>query len=160
MKQEKSCGAVVWRPSEQGPEILIEHMALGHTSLPKGHVESGESEEETALREIREETALTVRLDTGFRHTIRYSPAPGVEKDVVFFVAEALEGAIVPQLSEVRSAVFLPAEEAMAALTFDSDRETVAAACAYLAETRALQSAADPQEKHSYSTHQSEEANP
>jgi len=102
MKKEKSCGAVVYRRGAKGLEILVEYMGMGHVSIPKGHVEPGESEEETALREIWEETALRVRLDTGFRRVISYSPAPGVEKDVVFFVAELLgDGAITAQEQSV-----------------------------------------------------------
>lgn len=47
--------------------FLVEHMIQGHTSIPKGHVEGDETEEETAVREIREETGLKVKLDTAFQ---------------------------------------------------------------------------------------------
>ncbi len=132
MKHEKSCGAVVYTVKDGQIFILVEKMRLGHTSIPKGHVENGESEEDTALREIMEETALPVQLDTGFRRTINYSPEPGVSKDVVFFAARALGNNIVPQASEVSQALFLPADDAIAAMTFDSDRETIRAACRYI----------------------------
>lgn len=132
MKQEKSCGAVVFRRERDGLVFLVETMQLGHISLPKGHVEDGETEEETARREIWEETGLRVRVDTNFRHTIRYSPRPGAEKDVVFFVAEAEQGDITPQPEEVGSAAFLSMEEAMGVLTYDSDREVLRAAGEYL----------------------------
>ena len=132
MKKEKSCGAVVFRQEKDGLVFLIETMALGHISLPKGHVENGETEEETARREIREETGLDVRIDTRFRHTITYSPRPGVEKDVVFFAAEAKAGDITPQPEEVRKAAFLPMDEAMGILTYASDREVLRAAGEYL----------------------------
>lgn len=134
MKYEKSCGAMVYRMSGGTPRILVEFMRKGHTSLPKGHVEPGETERETALREIREETGLRVRLDTGFRHVIRYSPKENVSKDVVFFVAEAEAGEVAVQESEVLRAEFLPQAEAEAAMTYDSDREVIRAACAYLRE--------------------------
>ena len=132
MKHEKSCGAVVYRREGREISILVERMALGHVSIPKGHVEPGETEVQTALREIREETALEVKLDTGFRHVISYSPGPGIEKQVVFFVAEALDGNIRPQESEVKSAVFLTEQDALMEVTHESDRETIAAACEYL----------------------------
>ena len=135
MKKEKSCGAVVYRWGTKGLEILVEYMAKGHVSIPKGHVEPGETEAQTALREIWEETALRVSLDTGFRRVVSYSPAPDVEKDVVFFVAELLgDAAITAQEYEVSRAVFLPAAEAMAAMSYASDRETIAAAVAYISE--------------------------
>jgi len=120
MIHEKSCGAVVYRIENGAYMYLIEHMALGHVSIPKGHVEAGETEEETALREIKEETNLDAVLDTGFRNVITYSPRPGCVKDVVFFVAQAAPGELINQESEVR------------ALTFESDRETLARARAYL----------------------------
>jgi 8-oxo-dGTP pyrophosphatase MutT (NUDIX family) len=43
---------------------------------------------ETALREIREETGLTVSLQEGFRHSVVYYPKPGVRKQVVYFLGE------------------------------------------------------------------------
>lgn len=132
MKKEKSCGTVVFRREKGGLVFLIETMALGHISLPKGHVENGETEEETARREIWEETGLRARVDTRFRHTISYSPRPGVEKDVVFFTAEAEEGDITPQPEEVRKAEFLPMEEALGLLTYASDQEVLRAAGEYL----------------------------
>ena len=57
MKKEKSCGAVVYRETGEQIEILlIRHKNGGHWAFPKGHVEKKETEEDTALREIREET--------------------------------------------------------------------------------------------------------
>lgn len=132
MKLEKSCGAVVYKMEENTPLFLIEHMALGHTSIPKGHVEGNETEEETALREIREETNLEVDLDSGFRHTISYSPFEGIHKDVVFFIARAKTDLLINQESEVSALEWLPFEEAVAAMTYDTDKETLQAARKYL----------------------------
>lgn len=132
MRYEKSCGAVLYTEENGELKVLVEHMRKGHVSIPKGHVEPGETESETALREIREETGLSAVLDTGFRRTVVYSPEPGVSKDVVFFTARALPGRLVCQECEVASAEFLPPAEAEAALTYDSDREVVRDACEYL----------------------------
>ena len=129
---EKSCGAVVCRREGDNIFILTEYMKKGHTSIPKGHIEPGETEEETALREIFEETGLSAQLDTGFRTVVNYSPRQGVSKDVVFFVAEAAAGAVTEQECEVTRAVFLSPAEAMAAMTYESDREIVRRACEYL----------------------------
>jgi len=123
MIREKSCGAVVWKKTDRGLLYLVEHMIQGHTSLPKGHVEGQETEEETAIREIREETNLEVELDTGFREVISYSPYPGCRKDVVFFTARALDGPQIPQESEVKALSWLPYEKARKALSYPSDRE-------------------------------------
>ena len=95
-------------------------------------MEPGESEHETAEREIREETGLSVGFVDGFRHVITYSPAPGVTKDVVFFLGRAGDGLVSCQPEEVREALFLPVGEALARLTHPSDRETLERAAAFL----------------------------
>ena len=86
MKKEKSCGAVVIKKENDGIKFLIirQHDDCWH--FPKGHVEEGETEEETAIREIKEETNIDVEIDNGFRKVITYSPKAGVMKDVVVFI--------------------------------------------------------------------------
>ena len=86
MLREKSCGALVYRKRKEKYELLlIKHKSGGHWSFPKGHVESGENELQTALREIKEETGLDVRLMDGFRQSVEYFPKPHVKKQVVYF---------------------------------------------------------------------------
>ena len=132
MKYEKSCGAVVYKEEQDQIVFLIEHMAAGHTSIPKGHVEDGETEEQTAIREIKEETNLDVSLDTRFRHTISYDPYPGIHKDVVFFLAEAVSDSLINQECEVSALEWLPYEKAYAAMTYDTDKETLTLAREYI----------------------------
>ena len=135
MKQEKSCGAVIFREDENGRRFyLILTSVKGHVTLCQGHVEKKETEHETAQREIREETGLTVEFIPGFREVITYSPRPGHSKDVVFFLARAAEGGIVCQPEEVADARFLPFDAAVGKLTHRSDRETLEAAEAFLRE--------------------------
>lgn len=123
MKKEKSCGAVVYRKGENGPEILlIKHKNGGHWAFPKGHVEKKETEAETALREIQEETGLKVTLDTNFRETVTYSPKPGVMKDVIYFAAKAKKDSARPQPEEVMELCWKSPEEAVALVTYDTDR--------------------------------------
>ena len=122
MIREKSCGAVIYTETESGRNYLIETMRQGHVSLCKGHVEGRETEHETTRREIREETALEVRFVGDFRETMEYSPRPGCLKEVVFFLAEALGTETRPQEAEVRELSWLPLEEALTALTYESDR--------------------------------------
>lgn len=101
---------------ENGREILlIRHVNGGHWAFPKGHMEGNETESETALREIREETGLTVTLDTGFRAVVTYSPKPDVMKDVIYFAAEYIGGEAHRQVEEVTEICWVPAEEAAGA---------------------------------------------
>ncbi len=135
MIKEKSCGAVVYKKENDTYFFLLEKMKLGHISIPKGHVEANESEEETALREIKEETNLDVDLDTGFRHMISYSPYDGCEKTVVFFVAQVKNNVeMIPQECEVTNLAWKPFQEAKLLITFDSDRQILDAAYNYLTE--------------------------
>ncbi|MCI8698860.1 MAG: NUDIX domain-containing protein [Oscillospiraceae bacterium] len=132
MRQEKSCGAVIFRGEDTRRDYLVLHSTQGHWTLCKGHVEGDETERETAAREIREETALSVDFLDGFRAVITYSPRPGVNKDVVFFLARLAGGTLSCQPEEVAQARFLPFEEALALLTHPSDREVLQKARAFL----------------------------
>lgn len=136
MRQEKSCGAAVYTVRGRETLWLVEHMRLGHTSLCKGHVEGAETEHETARREIREETALSVTFLDGFRQRIEYSPEPGVMKEVIFFLARAEDAAAVPQPEEVAAIEFLPFDRALEALTYADDRRVLTAARDFLARGR------------------------
>ncbi len=138
MKHEKSCGAVVFAKSDGALLVLVEDMRQGHVSLPKGHVENGETESQTAEREILEETGLHVRVDTGFRRKVTYRPAPYVIKDVVFFVALTDSMDTRNQEEEVSGIRFLPVEDAIRALTFQSDRDVARAAHDYMTEKLGL----------------------
>ena len=125
MKLEKSCGAVLFREEEGRRLYLIIRSVAGHWSMCKGHVEGSETEHETAVREIREETGLSVDFVEHFRHVIRYAPRPGSMKDVVFFLARVTGGTLTCQPEEVAEAEWLPYGEAVERLTHASDRETL-----------------------------------
>ena len=113
MKKEKSCGAVVFRQeSDKHKVLLIKHINGGHWSFPKGHVEKDETEEETATREIFEETGLTVHIDTKFRCVTTYCPKKDVIKDVIYFLALANEEITQAQETEVSDILWVFIEKA------------------------------------------------
>lgn len=127
-KQEKSCGAVVFREGK----VLVEHMALGHYSIPKGHVEDyDEDDHATARREIKEELNLDVDFISGFQNETVYSPRPGRIKRVIFFAAEATSFDLKCQKEEVTDAYWLEPEDALRTLTHNSDRAIVYEACSF-----------------------------
>lgn len=134
-KQEKSCGAVVFNENK----VLVEHMGLGHYSIPKGHVESFDKDEiATAKREIREETNLEVSIVDGFKETIYYSPKDGVFKEVVFYIGLAKEKEFNVDKVEVSDAYWLNVEDCMHVLSFDSDRKVVKDAYLFLKKNKTL----------------------
>ena len=132
MVWEKSCGAAIYIARERETLWLVERMQKGHTSLCKGHVEAGETEHDTAVREIREETALSVAFLDGFRERIEYSPEPGVMKEVIFFLARAKRADTAAQPEEVAAIEWLPFDQALAALTYPDDKRILTAAQAFL----------------------------
>lgn len=132
MKFEKSCGAIIVRKNNDTFETLLIKMVKGHWSFPKGHVENDETEVETALREIKEETNLDVIIDTRFREITTYSPCPGVLKDVIFFIAMAKTNDVVVQETEVESAMWVELNEAIDIVTFECDRQILKKAIKYV----------------------------
>lgn len=104
MKKEKSCGAVVYKKEDNKIKLLIIKQHDNYWSFPKGHVEKNETEEETAIREIKEETNIDVEIDNNFRKVITYSPKEGVIKDVVFFMGKALSDNIIIDPNELYDA--------------------------------------------------------
>lgn len=125
MIYEKSCGAVVFTDRRGERLYLVEQMKKGHFSMCKGHVEEGESEYETAAREIFEETGLSVEFIDGFRESIEYSPYKDCMKTVVYYLARSSKMDVTVQEEEVREIQWLPINKAVKTLTYASDRETI-----------------------------------
>ncbi len=126
MLYEKSCGAVVYRKSHGNIEILlIKHVNSGHWSFPKGHVEKFETEEQTALREIKEETGIDVIIDTSFREIVSYTPKKDIKKDVIYFIGKATSFDYVPQQGEISEIRWVDIGYASTILTYENDKMIV-----------------------------------
>lgn len=140
MKREKSCGALVYRYNNgQLLLLLLRHRHGGHWSFPKGHIEGCETEVETALREVREETGLNVSLERGFRHAVEYYPKPNVKKQVVYFLGKALPNEpVVRQEIEISELKWVEWEEAFRRVAFKNDKELLNMAKSHLEQVRAL----------------------
>jgi 8-oxo-dGTP pyrophosphatase MutT (NUDIX family) len=123
MKYEKSCGAIVYRKYHGNIQILlIKHINSGHWSFPKGHVENNETEPETAIREIMEETNIEVLIDTTFRQTVSYSPRKDTCKIVVYFLARAKNFSCIPKFDEISEVRWVDIDYAKRILTYDNDK--------------------------------------
>lgn len=137
MKYETSCGAVVYTLINNIPHYVLVESLGGAWGFPKGHTEPGETEEQTALREIREEVGLRPTLLPGFRLTDEYPlpSRPGTMKRVIFFCATYRDQTIQPQPEELQSAALLPYEEALPLLTYDSSRDILRSAQAFVCQS-------------------------
>ena len=98
------------------------HHNLGHWGFPKGHVEEGETEEETAIREVKEETNCDVEIIPGYRDMITYSPKEGVMKDVVYFIGKPITKNLINQEIEVSEVLFVPIKEAVLLVTYEDEK--------------------------------------
>ncbi len=97
----KSCGVVPFRWNGAEWEFLILLQTNQCWSFPKGHMDAGETEEQTALRELREETGLTAALIPNARTELSYDVSPVTKKQVVLFLGKTA-GELNIQKSEVK----------------------------------------------------------
>lgn len=119
---EKSCGAIIFYKTKQNTKILLVKNNNGrYWSFPKGHIEEGETEQETAVREIKEETGLDVTLTKGFREISEYCPFGKIRKRVVFFLARAFTDNVKIQEEEIASYIWVDLQQARKMCTYDND---------------------------------------
>ncbi|MBQ1517482.1 MAG: NUDIX domain-containing protein [Clostridia bacterium] len=130
---EKSCGAIVfYRAPDEVKVLLVKNKNGRYWSFPKGHVELGENERQTAIREIKEETDLDVKIHPGFRETSDYCPFGKVRKRVVFFLAEAFDDTVHIQESEIDYYIWVSFEQARSMCCYDNDLRVIDKAERYL----------------------------
>ena len=125
-----SSGGVVFRPAGATHEVALIRVvrADGHAwTLPKGWVEKGEDLEQTAVREVREETGLQARVlrKVGEITYEFYSKGDRsrVSKTVHVFLLECLGGNLADHDDEVEEARWFPFDEAVKALTHKNERD-------------------------------------
>ena len=122
MTYEVSSGAVVFTREGGGLRYVIVRSLEGYYGCPKGLIEGTETEEEAAIREIREETGLSVRLVPDFRTMDEHSipDKPDVTKRIIYFLGEYEGQEIRFQKEELLEAPLLSYEDAMERFQFES----------------------------------------
>ena len=142
MPREKSAGAIIYRMENGAPYYLLLHYPpanegkRGQWGFAKGHVEAGETEIQTARREIAEETGLKdLKFIPGFKQIEKYffrknyglegearKKAPWVFKLVVFFLSETITKDV--KISHEHTGfVWLPIAEAVKKTTFKNSKK-------------------------------------
>ena len=136
MIEERSAGAVVFYIGENSePEYLLLHYSAGHWDFPKGNIEAGENEKQTATREIREETYINdLEFMDGFRMKIEYKYRHGkkvVRKEVVLYLARTRTRNVILSHEHIGFA-WKKFDEAMQQLTYLNAKNLLSAAKKHL----------------------------
>ncbi|MEE1126330.1 MAG: NUDIX domain-containing protein [Acutalibacteraceae bacterium] len=119
---EKSCGAIVFHRFTDGIKVLLVKNHNGrYWSFPKGHIEKGENEHQTATREIKEETGLSVNFYDNYRQISDYVPFGKIKKRVVFFLAESKTANVKIQRSEIDLYTWVSFAEAQKMCKYEND---------------------------------------
>ena len=118
LQETKSSGAIVYKVEGNEIKYLLIMLIRGNWGFPKGHFEGEETEKETAVREIFEETGLNVKFHDDFRETIQYFPAPFIFKTVIYFLAEAVTDNVKIQTDEVAEYRWATYDEAAKLITY------------------------------------------
>jgi 8-oxo-dGTP pyrophosphatase MutT (NUDIX family) len=139
-RTQRSAGGVVFR--RRGPRIEVALISVGSKSrwqLPKGLIDSGESPEATAVREVREETGVEAQL-LGPIDQVEYwyfaterGERVRFHKFVDFYLLRYLSGDVSDHDREVNEARWMEIAEAQKALAFKSERQVVARAAQLIA---------------------------
>lgn len=129
---EKSCGAVVYKKTSDGIYYLLIKNRSRNVGFPKGHVELGENELETAEREIKEETNVSVVIDKNFRIAYNYTINFFIKKQAVYYVAEMVDDDISVPEEEILDYSFVPFSEALALLSYPNEKKILKSANQYI----------------------------
>ena len=130
---EHSCGAVVSRIiNGHRRYLLIKNRRSAHWGFPKGHIERGETEIETAKREVLEETGIHIDILPNFVENSEYSIKGKVEKSVSIFLARTRDTRTMIQKEEIDDYIWLEYPNALKTLKFSNDRSILEKAEKYL----------------------------
>lgn len=130
---ECSCGAIVYRIiNGQVRFLLIKNKRSANWGFPKGHMERGENEHETAYREVLEEAGIRIRFMPDFRYKSEYSIQGRIEKKVIIFLATTDDTNTIIQREEIEEYLWLGFDKAMNSLKFPNDKFLLRKAHEYL----------------------------
>jgi 8-oxo-dGTP diphosphatase len=121
----RAAGGVVLRDGPSGREVLLVHRPkYDDWSLPKGKADAGETDEDTARREVHEETGLRVELGDELQ-TVRYTDARGRPKQVRYWIMEPVATDPFVPNDEIDECRWLPLATAGTLLSYSHDRELI-----------------------------------
>jgi 8-oxo-dGTP diphosphatase len=123
----RAAGGVVWRRGPAGIEVVVVHRPrYDDWSLPKGKLHAREDDQAAALREVEEETGLRCELGPELPST-RYRDPRGRPKVVRYWAMRPVDGSLAPAPPETDDARWVTLHDAAALLSYDHDRQVLAA---------------------------------
>ena len=120
---ENSCGAIVF--NENTEKILLVKMHNGNWGFPKGHIENNETKEETAIREVLEETNVRIKIIPNFEREIKYIPNEKTIKKVTIFMGITQDEEVTIDTSEIEDFKWCTYEEALKLVTYKLQKDVL-----------------------------------
>ncbi len=121
--KEKSVGCIIYKTTQSGNTLflIVHDVAHGNWGFPKGRIDSGESEQQTAIRESKEEVGLDLQIKNGFREEVQYyADSVQKHKTAVYFLAQVSEDSVIDYSisNEVDDHMWLTMYSAIGRVTF------------------------------------------
>ena len=120
---ENSCGAIVF--NENTEKILLVKMHNGNWGFPKGHIEKDETKEETAIREVLEETNVRIKIIPNFEREIKYIPNEKTIKKVTIFMGITQDEEVTVDTFEIEDFKWCTYEEALKLVTYKLQKDVL-----------------------------------
>ena len=120
---ENSCGAIVF--NENTEKILLVKMHNGNWGFPKGHIEKDETKEETAIREVLEETNVRIKIIPDFEREIKYIPNEKTIKKVTIFMGITQDEEVTVDTFEIEDFKWCTYEEALKLVTYKLQKDVL-----------------------------------
>ena len=120
---ENSCGAIVF--NENTEKILLVKMHNGNWGFPKGHIENNETKEETAIREVLEETNVRIKIIPNFEREIKYIPNEKTIKKVTIFMGITQDEEVTIDTFEIEDFKWCTYEEALKLVTYKLQKDVL-----------------------------------
>lgn len=119
MKKEKSCGTIII----ENNKVLLIQQTDNAWGFPKGHIENNETEQETAIRETKEETNLDVEIISNKKYIINYKINNEIDKEVVLFLAKKTPDKIKKQDEEIKNIRWVDLNQAFDIITYENTKD-------------------------------------
>ena len=124
----RSAGMIIYYKKGNDIEYLLLHYPGGYWEFAKGKMESGETKQMTARREIKEETGLEPELQPGFQESIAYQfrdrYGNRTNKEVTFFIGYSTTQEVILS-HEHQGFIWLPFEQALNKLTYQNCKDLI-----------------------------------